>query len=705
MIFLNPAVLFGLLAASIPVLIHLLNLRKLKKIEFSTLAFLKELQKTKIRKIKLKQWILLALRILIILLLVAAFARPTIKSVSIGGTASAAKTSAVIILDDTYSMSVITDRGSYFNRAKQTAKLLLDEFQEGDEVSLVFSAGGKIIEASINLNSVRNLIDDAELSYTAGTIHNALIKAGQILSGSRNFNKEIYLLSDFQKSELKMPETVLSDLSGLISNRIRIYTIDFTVQDPANLTINDFKVKNQIFEKGKLINFSASVKNTSGKSFNNSLISLFINGNRSAQQSFNTAPGETKLIDFETTLKDNGFIEIFAELEDDDILYDNKRYLSITVPPQINTAIFYDKVADAKFVELALNGSSDSAPISVQKFPLSRISSINLNSYEVVIIIGSESVSNYEGLINYYKNGGGIFVMPGSGSTLSNFQKLCGTLGMPLPSALTGESNDKSVSVTFDKIDFQHPIFSNLFEKELTGPSEKGEKKIESPAIYKYFKTNVSGSGKKIISLIDGVSFLSEYNNLGSRILLLNVAPVLDWSSFPLKGIFAPLMNKAVFYISSVAKEVNDYKTGDEILVNINDIQLPLLKIIKPVRGEETINLDSLGIKNYFKYSKSQIPGIYKFYSDGKIFNYAAVNFNAIGSELEYLSENDFEKYLSEINFSGIHLNVSPDENFSSAIYQSRFGSELWRFFVIAALIVALIEMFVARSAKKDLIT
>jgi hypothetical protein len=52
MIFLNPAILFGLLAASIPILIHLLNLRKLKKIEFSTLTFLKELQKIRIRKVK-----------------------------------------------------------------------------------------------------------------------------------------------------------------------------------------------------------------------------------------------------------------------------------------------------------------------------------------------------------------------------------------------------------------------------------------------------------------------------------------------------------------------------------------------------------------------------------------------------------------------------------------------------------------------------
>src|SRR3972149_862543 len=141
MIFLNPAILFGLIAASIPVLIHLLNLRKLKKIEFSTLTFLKELQKNRIRKVKLKQWLLLALRILIILLLVFAFARPTLEGLAIGGTTSAAKTTAVFILDDTFSMSVVDANGSYFNQAKQTIKNLLAQLEDGDEAGLILISG------------------------------------------------------------------------------------------------------------------------------------------------------------------------------------------------------------------------------------------------------------------------------------------------------------------------------------------------------------------------------------------------------------------------------------------------------------------------------------------------------------------------------------------------------------------------------------
>ena len=76
--FLNPFVLFGMLAAGIPLVLHLLNLRKLRTVEFSTLRFLEELQQTRVRNLKLQQILLLILRTLIIVFAVLAFARPTI---------------------------------------------------------------------------------------------------------------------------------------------------------------------------------------------------------------------------------------------------------------------------------------------------------------------------------------------------------------------------------------------------------------------------------------------------------------------------------------------------------------------------------------------------------------------------------------------------------------------------------------------------
>src|SRR5512136_1813631 len=111
MTFLNPLVLFGLAAAAIPILIHLLNLRKLKVVEFSSLRFLKELQKTRMRRLKLRQWLVLLFRTLLIVFLVLAFSRPALRgSVSALGAKRAAST-IVVLLDDSPTMGMRNDHG------------------------------------------------------------------------------------------------------------------------------------------------------------------------------------------------------------------------------------------------------------------------------------------------------------------------------------------------------------------------------------------------------------------------------------------------------------------------------------------------------------------------------------------------------------------------------------------------------------------
>ena len=137
MTFLNPLALFGLLAAAIPILLHLLNLRKLRTIEFSTLSFLKELQKTSIRRLKLRQLLLLMLRTLLVLLIVLAFSRPTLRGSLIGNIGSHARTTAVFIMDDSYSMSVSDEHGELLKQAQLAARNVVHLFKEGDEVFLL----------------------------------------------------------------------------------------------------------------------------------------------------------------------------------------------------------------------------------------------------------------------------------------------------------------------------------------------------------------------------------------------------------------------------------------------------------------------------------------------------------------------------------------------------------------------------------------
>ena len=176
MVFLNPAVLFGLIAAAIPVVLHFLNLQKLNRIEFSTLAFLKELQKTKIRKLKFKQWLLLFLRILLILLLVSAFARPTLESYTIGGT-SAAKTSSVFLVDDSFSMSLVKGNGSQFNKEKEIIKDILGSYEQGDEALILFTTNVQDQKFLSDLQNTNEEINSKEISVKKTDFNHAIEKA------------------------------------------------------------------------------------------------------------------------------------------------------------------------------------------------------------------------------------------------------------------------------------------------------------------------------------------------------------------------------------------------------------------------------------------------------------------------------------------------------------------------------------------------
>jgi len=694
MTFLNPAILFGLIAAAIPIILHFLNLRKLNKIEFSTLSFLKELQKTKIKRIKIKQWLLLLLRIAIILLLVAAFARPTVKKFTFGNS-SVAKTTAVIIVDNTFSMSVITEKGSYLNQAKQLAKSLLNNFQQGDEVVVISLGNLKYdVRPTSNFAVIKKEIDDIPVSLISRTLNDAVVASAQILSESKNFNKEIFILTDLQKGRIYNSESELSNLAGSLNKNVRMFVINFHEKDASNLGINELVPNNQIFEKGKMISFSAKIKNYSNRPVTGSVASLFINGKRSAQQSLNLVANEIKEVTFETNLSDTGLVDITCELEDDDIIQDNKRYSAIYVPGNISVLLLSDKTSNTKFIKLALQGHSKNK-FNIEEKSLSRISNINLTNFNAVIVVGSEENNDWNNLKNYIIHGGSTVIFPGNQTSVEKFQNLCSSIGISVPITAMGEINSTKTVFQLGKIDYNNIFFSDLFENIK-------QVQIESPEIYKYFKILPGTNGKIIIPMYDNSSFLSEISLGSGKVILFNSAPELSANNFPLKGIFAPLINKSLLLGISKTNDRERYFTGQEITADIANHQSQQIKIQSPDGLNEMINIDSLVNKNYLAYSGTSKPGIYKFFSGNKLLDYIPVNHDPRESVAESSDNSDLRNYLDKIMYRGSLTSLSPSDDISKTIYQSRYGTELWKYCLILVLILALAESFIARSAKEE---
>ena len=249
-----------------------------------------------------------------------------------------------------------------------------------------------------------------------------------------------------------------------------------------------------------------------------------------------------------------------------------------------------------------------------------------------------------------------------------------------MPSGSRQILSEVDQSNSFEIINYKHPIFQDLFESG-TQPQ------IESPQILSYLKTTPSGRGESIITLLDGSSFLSEYKYEDGRIFLFNTAPVLSWSDFPLKSIFAPIVNRSVHYLTSNRSSTKRYHTGDDIEIDISRFKLPQIKVLRPDKSEEFVNFDTKRKSNLWKYQNSELAGIYKFYSEDKLIEAAAVNVRLKESNLDQITFDNFETLLLNNGFASIILNMDKN-NYKDEISQARYGSELWQLFLIITMIL-----------------
>ena len=684
MIFLNPTVLLGLLAAGIPILIHLLNLRKLKKIEFSTLAFLKELQKTKIRKIKLKQWILLALRVLIIIFLVLSFARPTLESVDITAAASKAKTSSVFILDDSYSMSLINDNGSNFNKSKEIISTLLKDLQEGDEALIIQTTNPfEKNELTSNRTLLETELDLVEISKGKNRVPDSINEALKYLSQSQNLNKEIYLFSDLQQNNID------NDFQFEIQNvsDARIYIFNFVNSDKGNLGITEFSLNNQLIEKDKPISFSSVIANSSQKNVE-SIASLFINGKRSAQKSLSIQPGESELINFETTLTEDGLISAELTIEDDDIIEDNEAFLSLLVPEAIKVLLIYDNQSDAAFIESALQNDITKNKIELSKYSSDNVFSSLISESDVILYIG-EKIKTAEILNSESRKN--LILFPPSNSNQNSYNGFLSRINLP---NRFNKIELRDNTIQFDEIDFEHPIFGGLF-------NEDEKPSVNSPSITKYYKSSSNLNGKRIISLIDKSPLIYESSNENITMINFNLSPVLSWSDFPLKSLFAPIIIRSIFYLSSSEALQQSINSMEEITFEKNQFRSNIISVLKPSGKRDIISSDSLNTGNRYNYSKTDETGIYKVYDNNNLTTSFSVNHYNEESNLAWSNEESFTNFINNVSDNIIFLNSN--DNFKEKINQTRFGTELWRFFLILALIAAILEMIISRNTKKDL--
>lgn len=724
MTFLNPFVLFGLIAASFPVLFHLFAQRKARRVEFSTLQFLKQLEKNSMRKIKLRQILLLILRTLLIIFLVGAFARPALQGYLGGfpGTSSANST-MVFLIDNSASMGERTSGGSYFKQSTDAAIKLLDIYKDGDEVVIIPLAGFDKEKSYEPLHDKREIVDrlakmqtaDAEADLGAG-----LRLASASLSRSLNINKEIFLFTDGQARNYTLADSSKVDTATLklFDERTKFYSILAGGEraKSRNLSIDSLKAITTIFEPGRQIEFEAFIRNTSPDEVDAGTISLFFNGERVAQKSLDKlAANETRRFVISALPKTVGSLGVEASLEEDALPFDNKRYLALEIPASRTVGLFFDKTSDAEYLKLALEltlSETNTLPYKIEYHRLEELRMLPALSRLDAVLVGLGSKLPEENDVNalreYINKGRGAAIYLLDGLDVKNYNALVA------PKLSTGVLQGKYIAfgdkyASFTQFDMAHPFFVGMFE------NKQAQTGIESPKFSSYYQFVKSGTA--IISLSGGGTFLSEHNIGKGSLLLYSAAPTLEMSDLPRKTIFLPLVRRTVAFVSSIrsgaSQRENSFTTGSTVeleLLGADGEQAGSSLVLKTPDGairrvrttasaSGTLRLDISGLSK---------AGIYTLYRDAEArvpVTAFAVNTRTDESDPKRATKEEMTKATLSFFTSGDknikYLNAEKDD-ISKTVGDSRFGVELWQTLLILALMCGVAEMLVAREGKNN---
>ncbi len=726
MTFLNPLVLFGMIAAAIPVILHLLNLRKLRTIEFSTLRFLKELQQTKIRKLKIRQLLLLIIRTLLVLLLVLAFARPAFRGTLLGTIGGNAHSSVVFIVDDSFSMSTTDERGELLKQSKDNILKLIDLLTEGDEVFLLKLSDlpdATISPATHDFRSLRKTINDISISSVTRPLNDAIRLSSKLLSESKNANKEVYVISDMQQTLFtEMLASQNQSLQSLFDANIKFFLINLGTGGSTNVAIDSVEVKTTIVEKDKPVNLVTSIRNFSGTVQQNYVISVFLEGVRVAQNSVRLEPWGSATLDFSITPKKSGFVKGYIELETDAVELDNRRYFTIHVPENISVALVSNTQNESRFPMLALRSGDKQegqALFDIKQTTAKEFQFLDLNKLDVLVVSFPDglTVSSIDKIKNFISSGGGLVLFPSSNYQQDEMSRaLLSSLSIQQIERVVG-SEQASSSLSFKEIDYDHPLFATVFEKNQTITTQS-KLNVESPSILKTLVRTAGKEAHTIISLSDGSAFFSEHPLGSGKILFFSSAPTLTWSDFPVKGIFVPLMYRSVVYTSSRGKTQFTFTTGDEPVVNLQNVPLALMtgtfKLISPDGMEELVSQSSENTKQTgaqrqgsglsIGLKKLTQAGFYQLNNQNELLTLIAVNTNKNESDGRKIESDELSKFWNQFGIeSSAITSLNNLEDVQTSVVQSRFGVELWKHCLALALMLALLEMFIARDSRKEM--
>jgi len=707
------AFLGGLAAMSVPVIIHMLQSPRARQIDFPSIRFLKMVQKKATRRTRLKNLLLMVMRMLLIALISLGMAQPSRQSEETNVLPDA-PVSMVLVLDNSYSMGY-RDRGrSRFEQAKDAAMGLLDTLKPGDEVAVLLmneTAESYIGDFTTDLERVKTALRAAELSVVGSNADPALREALRLANkagtaaaqakpttevdaeaakaledAEQRRRKEIHILTDLQA--LAWEPVLESGFLKNVATDARIFVTSFGRKGSPNAYIESADVSASGTGEATV---TAMVR-ASGAGSPGNIVTLSINGRNVAQETFAVRPGQPTSVPMVARFGDSGTFRCELSLQEDSLSIDDRYCFTVDVGERSEVLIVdgdpstVPHLSESFFVRMALNpggayGDEGPSVFSVRVITPAELPAADLGGLRSVILcnagaLGGDSLLKLE---NFLREGGSVWVFLGDRVSPENYNQWSF-----LPVHLTQPYGDpsKKRSFAFAGQRGDHPLFKNDLD-------------LRSARFFVCWGSD-RGTLKKganvLMDFANGQAALVEGQFGKGKVLLFTSTCDLAWNNFPLRRAFLPWVHQVVYYLSNQQTEAEAFRLRDKVTFQALSAEYRQVIAVTDPSGRRTVLRPQVkGGYAEATFTATDEPGMYQVQAD-PAFSHSGgfgVNLDVAESVLDMASQEAIAKAAP----TGLVTFVEgPKRSVVEEVKKTREGEKWWPLLFKLALVVFIVE-------------
>lgn len=670
--FYYPELLFGLFLIAIPVIIHLFNFRKFKKVHFSNTRFLKEIKIQTSSREKIKERLILLSRILAVMFLVMAFAKPYFPDRN-NSSVTSGNNIISIYIDNSYSMDAVGKNGTLLEEARKKAIETVQAFGLNDKFQLLTNELSGIQNKLLNRDEMLTLLDSVSITPHPNHYQKILNSQRVFFQQYPDFRKYAFLISDFQKNKqnnapLKTDSTVNYRLITVHPNKL------------PNIAIDSVWFLSPIHQPQAEEKLVVQLQNYSEENVENVPIALNING---TLKTIGNVTVEAREITTDTLFFSGlnaGWQKAEVSIKDYPVVFDDRYYFTFYVKPSLPVTIISREKRENYFSAVFATDSF----FDVENISESELNYTTFTQRQLIVLNNLKNIPEglSQQLKQYVQNGGNIAVFIPLDADLSSYQRFLQSTGTDYPLTL------KQDTVRADRFNATHPVFNDLFEKR--------PENIDLPRATSYFALSRNTQTTATVLMSEGnLSLLSVYQS-GKGNLYLSAYPLeKNASNFATHGLFLPIMFKM-----AMLKNIQNtlaYTVGyhDGILLNtLNISQSEILNL----KGEnitiipEVKNTSSGSVLFFADQIKS--AGFYELYQKKNLLEIIAFNDSRDESVRDFYAANELKNNFG-ITAAGI-INQQ-EASVTNQIKEINSGTSLWKLCLILTLLFLATEILLVR--------